>query len=128
VADAVLDEPLSGHVSAGSAGLALATRYWAQFDFDGDVATDLYECCRWFKDDEPLDSGVATPTIQVITGSTGVDLIAETAMTEAGSSHLFRYVATGGELTVVGASYAVRFTASIDGATRKFETTFTGSE
>jgi hypothetical protein len=128
MADAVLDEALSGHVAAGTAGLALADRYWTQFVYDGGITTDVYECCRWFKNDEPIDSGVTSPTIQVITGSTGADLIAETAMSEAGSSHLFRYTAVGGEVATTDASYAIRFTATIDGASRTFESTFLGAE
>lgn len=128
LADGVLDEALSGHTTTGTAGAALQGDYWVQLDFNGGVTQDAYEGLRWFKNGVPLDSGITDPTIQVITSSTGVDLIAETAMSEAGSSHLFRYVAGGSELTTPDVSYTARFTATIDGSTQIFEKKFRGSE
>jgi hypothetical protein len=126
--DDIYDEALSGHTTADTGGASLQSRYWFQMDFNGDVTSNAYECTRWYKDQTPLDSGVTVPTIQVIIGSSGADLIAETAMTEAGSSHLFRYVSGGSQLTIPDVSYVVRCTATIDGATRTWEKNIRGSQ
>ena len=39
-----------------------------------------------------------------------------------------RTTAVGGEVATTDASYAIRFTATIDGASRTFESTFLGAE
>lgn len=127
VVDAHYDEPMAGHTVAGSAGRAIGSKYWVQFDFNGGTTANAYEGVRWIKDDQPLDSGVTNPVLRVINTTTGADLIASKAMIEAGASHLFRYVAGGSELTVPDVSYKARFTATIDGATRTFEHSFRGS-
>jgi len=124
IADAVLDEALSGHTSAGTPGAALQYVYWVEFEFIAGTSTDKYRGVRWIKNGTRLTSGVTSPTIQVIDTDDGTDLIAETAMTEAGSSELFKYDATGSEVTTAGAAYRAVFTATIDGATRTYEKGF----
>ena len=78
-------------------------------------ATDNRYRVKWFKDGIPQDSGVTSPTIQVIQEN-GTDLIASTAMTDAGSND-FRYTEATNKVTA-GTTVRVRLTATIDGATR----------
>ena len=124
VADGVLDEALSGHTNAGTPGAALQYVYWVEFEFIGGSTTDKYRGARWIKNGIRVTSGVTSPTIQVIDCDDGTDLIAETAMSEAGSSELFYYDATGSGLTTAGTAYKAVFTATIDGATRTYEQGF----
>jgi hypothetical protein len=120
-ADAVWDEPKSGHVASGSTGEQMDDRYWAKFIYIGGATVDKYRGIRWYKNDEPIDSGITSPLIRVISADDGTDLISETTLTEAGSSHLYRYDATGSELATENAGYVVRLRATIDGQVRVFE-------
>lgn len=109
---------------ADQAGLTVTTsRYFARFQFvkDDAASRDEYRCIRWYRDDTPLDAGVSGATIRVINADTGADLIPETSVSEAGSSHLFSYTATSGERIVPGQAYAVRLKATINSQVRVFE-------
>ncbi len=109
---------------ADQAGLnAVRSMYHCRFRFvkDDAAARDEYRRIRWYKDDTPLDSGVTEAKIRVINADTGVDLIPETGLLEAGTSHLFLYNAIGEERIDQGQAYGVRFKATIDGQVRVFE-------
>lgn len=70
---------------------------------------------KWFKDGIPQDSGVTDAEIQVIKED-GTDLVASTAMTDAGNND-FRYTEAT-NLVTSGTTVCVRMTATIDGSTR----------
>lgn len=75
---------------------------------------------RWFKNLVPITAGITSPTIQVIKGSDGTDLIASTALTEIGTTHRFKRDEGTNKMTA-GAIYFAVVSATIDGATRTFE-------
>lgn len=75
---------------------------------------------RWFKNGAPITSGITSPTIQVIKGSDGTDLIASTALTEIGSTHRFKKDESTNKM-VAGAIYFAVVSATIDGATRTWD-------
>lgn len=75
---------------------------------------------RWFKNGVPITSGITSPTIQVIKGSDGTDLIAAGALTEIGSTHRFKKDETTNKM-VAGAIYFAVVSATIDGATRTWD-------
>ena len=61
--DAILDEAMSGHTTAGTLGGALQSVYWADINFTvtDDETKDRYSA-RWFKDGTRLTSGITSPT------------------------------------------------------------------
>jgi hypothetical protein len=75
---------------------------------------------RWFKNGTPITSGITSPTIQVIKGSDGTDLIASTALTEIGSTHRFKKDESTNKM-IAGAIYFAVVSATIDGATRTWD-------
>lgn len=75
---------------------------------------------RWFKNGQPITSGITSPTIQVIKGSDGTDLIASTALTEIGSTHRFKKDESTNKM-VAGQIYFAVVTATIDGSSRSFD-------
>jgi len=83
---------------------------------DDGNAQDEYNA-EWFKNGIPITSGITLPKIQVVKRSDGTDLIAETAMTEVGSTHAFKYDEGTNRLTAGQAGLIVA-TATIDGAVR----------
>lgn len=129
IADGVWDEDIvAAHITSDTAGSILSTdRYWVKFEFIGGSTTDKYRTVQWMKNDARVTTTVTSPTIQVISGEDGTDLIGSTALTQAGASSLYKYDATGSELTTSGVAYAARFTATIDGASRTFQENFTRS-
>lgn len=129
IADGLWDEDIvAAHITPDTAGSILSTdRYWVKFEFIGGSTTDKYRTVQWMKNDARVTTTVTSPTIQVISGEDGTDLIGSTALTQAGASSLYKYDATGSELTTSGVAYAARFTATIDGASRTFQENFTRS-
>jgi len=89
-------------------------KIWLTDDNNGEA--DRYVTV-WFKNSQPVTSGITSPTIQVF-NSSGTDLIASIAMTQIGTTGTYRYVATGSERTSGGVAYLARAQATIDGATR----------
>lgn len=83
------------------------------------AVTDRYSII-YFKNAQPVTSGITSPTIQVIKATDGSDLIASTALTQVASTGLYKYDATGANLIVLGASYIAKVQATIDGATRSW--------
>jgi hypothetical protein len=120
IADAVCDEALSGHTTAGTVGESLAAVYAAQIDFadDDDNSQDEYGV-QWFKNGAPVTSGITVPTIQVIKRADGTDLVAQASMTQVGSSGAYKYDVTAALSRLsAGEAALVQVTATIDGATR----------
>lgn len=73
----------------------------------------------FFKNGQPVTSGITGPTIQVIKASDGTDLIASGALAEVGSLGIYKKDETTGKLTG-GAIYFAKVTATIDGSTRSW--------
>lgn len=74
----------------------------------------------FYKNGQRVTSGVTSPTIQVIKGSDGTDLIAVTALTEIGSTHRFKKDESTNKL-VAGAIYFAVVGATIDGSSRSWD-------
>lgn len=71
----------------------------------------------WFKNSEPIFSGITSPTIQVIKESDGSDLVASTSMSQIASTGIYKYE-EGTNRVSNGASYVAKVQATIDGSTR----------
>lgn len=73
----------------------------------------------FFKNGQPVTSGITSPTIQVIKASDGTDLIASGALTEVGALGIYRKDESTNKMTA-GAIYFAKVTATIDGSTREW--------
>lgn len=82
------------------------------------TTTDHYGV-GFFKNGQPIFSGITSPTIQVIKASDGTDLIASTALTEIGSTGLYKKDESTNKMTA-GQMYFAKVQATIDGSTRPF--------
>lgn len=97
---------------------ALVDTYQAKvwvFD-DNSGTTDRYAVV-YFKNAQPVTSGITSPTIQVIKAADGTDLIASVALVEIGSLGLWKRDEVTNRM-VDGAAYMAKIEATIDGATR----------
>ncbi len=79
-------------------------------------STDHYGVL-WFKNGQPITSGITSPVIQVIKASDGSDLIASTSLVQIASTGLYKYDESTNRLTA-GAMYFAKIDATIDGSTR----------
>lgn len=86
---------------------------------DDSGTTDRY-IVSWFKNSEPINSGITGTTLQVIKVSDGTDLIATTAMTQVSGTSNYHYPATGASRMVSGVAYIAIASATIDGETREW--------
>lgn len=137
--DSVVGSMGTGVISAGAinAGAITATAFAANAISDAAVATDMdqYAAKVWvikesttadhyavafYKNGQRVTSGVTSPTIQVIKGSDGTDLIASTSLTEIGSTHRFKKDESTNKL-VAGQVYFAVVSATIDGSTRSWD-------
>lgn len=82
------------------------------------TTTDHYAVV-FFKNGQPVTSGITTPLIQVIKASDGTDLIASTALTEVGSLGIYKKDESTNKL-IGGAIYFAKVTATIDGSAREW--------
>lgn len=73
----------------------------------------------FFKNGQPVTTGITSPTIQVIKASDGTDLIASGALTEVGALGIYRKDESTNKL-VGGAIYFAKVAATIDGSTRSW--------
>jgi len=73
----------------------------------------------WFRNGVPVTSGITTPLIQVVKRADGTDLVAETAMTQIGSTGSYKYDEASDRMTVGEAVVAI-CTATIDGSARSW--------
>ena len=102
--------------SVGLTATTLAPVYFARLAFEQNAGTDKYRV-KWYKDGIPQNSGVTSPTIQVIKED-GTDLVASTAMTDAGSND-WKY-SESTNVVINGVTVQVKVAATIDGSTRNF--------
>lgn len=71
----------------------------------------------FFKNGQPITSGITSPTLQVIKASDGTDLIASGALTEVGSLGIYKKDESTNKMTA-GAVYFAKVQATIDSSTR----------
>ncbi len=117
--DAIVNAIAAGVITETTMG-ADTSKYQAKvWMFDDTVGTIDRYVTAWFKNGEPVLSGITSPTIQVIKVTDGSDLIASTAMTQIASTGLYKYNETSSRVTA-GAAFMAKVTASIDGSTRTF--------
>ena len=112
--DWTLSDFAGGAVIAGSLADVYQAKLWMQDDNTN--TSDRYVVC-WYKNGEPVTTGITAPTIEVIQASDGADLVAEDDMTEIASTGLYRYDEATNRVAD-GAAYIAKVTATIDGATR----------
>jgi len=95
--------------------------YQAKVDvIDDDAGARDYYSVLFFKNGEPVNSGITSPTIQVVDGSDGSDLVASVALTEIASQG--RYIHTEGTSRMVSGEVYVAITAAtIDGSSRAWQ-------
>lgn len=92
--------------------------YQARVDvFDDDTNTTDRWVCSWFKNGARVSSGITVPKIQVVRCDNGNDLIAETAMTQVGTTGVYQ-TTEGTNRIVNGAAYIAIVSATIDGESR----------
>lgn len=132
--NALISGRVDGSVGAMAADVLTASAVAAGAIDDDAVAADMdsYSAKVWiirdgtttdrygvgfFKNGQPVLSGVTSPTIQVIKASDGTDLIASTALTEIGSTGLFKKDEGTNKMTA-GQMYFAKVQATIDGSTR----------
>lgn len=115
VENTVWDAVRADHADAGSMGEAARDRYQALvlLLIDKAASTDRYTVA-FFRDGELVESGVADVTLEVIAAADGSDLIAETAMTQIGSSAYYKYSEPTNRVTK-GAAYTAKVNATVDG-------------
>lgn len=106
-------------------GITLASSeriYHATIDLalDDDNARDEYTV-RYFKDMIRQTSGITSPTIQIVKRADGTNLLAETALTQIGSTGAYKYDATAAARLTKGEACLVVIRATIDGSTRTME-------
>jgi hypothetical protein len=107
----------SGLIDSGTLDTDLDTYQSKTFLLDDDNgATDLY-LTIWFRNGQPITSGITSPTIQVIKASDASDLVASGAQTEIGSLGLYKKAETSNRI-VAGAGYIAKTQATIGGATQ----------
>ncbi len=89
------------------------------FDDESNV-TDRY-VVTWFKNSQPITSGITVPKLQIVKVADGSDLIAASGMTEIASLGRYRYDATTTERQTSGAAYLAIATATIGGSSRNWD-------
>jgi hypothetical protein len=83
---------------------------------DTSNATDEYSV-SWFKNGVPITSGITSPLIKVTKRADGTDLVSEVAMSEVGSTHVFKKDEVSNR-TSRGETYIAQARATIDSAVR----------
>jgi len=112
----ILDQS-TGQLDSGSIGTSVDTYQAKVVLLDDDSgATDLY-LVTYFKNGEPITSGITSPTIQIIKASDGTDLVASGALTEIGSLGMYKKAETTNRV-VDGSGYIAKVQATIASATR----------
>lgn len=120
IADAVWDEATSGHLAAGTFGAAVGTDLYTAkvLLIDDDAGSADRYVVSWFKNGV-VDVAGTDPKIQVVRVSDGTDLVAESAMTEIGSTGRFRFDASS--RVVSGQTYLAIVSVTLDGAVRSWD-------
>lgn len=110
-------------LGSGNLSVVLASDYYhADIQFTRDQANTQDEwSVIWFKNGVVVSgASVSSPTIQLVKRSDGSDLQASTAMTQVGSTSMFKKDLTSTARVTVGEAVYAIVTASIDSTTRSF--------
>ena len=109
----------TGQIDNGTLGTSLDT-YQCKVELidDDGSGNDRYSVV-FFKNGEPITSGITVPKITVIKDADGTTLIAEDDLTEVGGLGHYRYT-EGTDRVVSGAAYKAKITATIASATRSW--------
>lgn len=92
--------------------------YWADLQLHVDAANSQDEyTVVWYKNGIPQTSGLTLVKIQVVKRVDGTDLVAQTAMTQIGSTGYYKYDEPTNQITA-GEAVVVIATATIDGSVR----------
>jgi hypothetical protein len=119
-----LDTQLSG-ISTDAASAA-SDIYHADIQLTKDDASSTDEwTVSWFKNGVVQTSGVTVATLEVIKRADGTDLIAQTSMTEIGSTGAFKKDATTTSRITAGEAVLATVTATINSATRTWRKVIT---
>lgn len=87
---------------------------------DEDNSVDRY-AVSWFRNGQPVNTGITVPTIQVVKVADGSNLIPVTAMTQIAALGRYRYTASAAERITSGLAYLAIVTATIDSASRTWD-------
>lgn len=91
--------------------------YWAVVDIRRDTSQDEYTL-YWMNKNGIVSSGsITSPTLQVVKRADGTDLIAQTAVTQIGSTNYYKLDEASNRLTLGQAAIAIA-TATIGGSSR----------
>lgn len=105
----------------GSTGVLFADAedvYPADIQFTRNLNTEIDEyTVVWYRNGAVVTSGITSPTIMVTKRSDGTSLVAETAMTQIGSTGSYKYDEAE-DFVVAGRAYLVTATAVINGSER----------
>lgn len=104
------------YASVACFSVYVADIYHAAVEWTIDGTTDEYTV-TWYANGVPQTSGVTNAYIQVIKRADGSDLVAETAMTQIGTTSSYRYNETTNRITE-GEAVLAAVKATIDGAVR----------
>jgi len=117
----IWDESVANHTINGTFGASAQAVYHADVNYTKDRTslTDEYTVI-WYKNGIPQTSGITSPTIKVVNRGDGSDLVAQTSMTQVGSTGAYKYDAVSSERQSSGNAYLIVVTASIDSGTRTF--------
>jgi hypothetical protein len=117
-ASTLLDVNVAEVGGATATAQNIADTYQAKITMtDDDAGTSDRYVVIWFKNGEPLFSGITDTELQVIKIVDGTDLIAQDTMTEIGSTQMFKYEESTNRI-IDGDGYIAIATATIDGDTR----------
>lgn len=111
---------VSGRIDAAVSDAGVAAdmdSYAAKVWIGRESTTSDHYVVIWFKNGQPVTSGITSPTIQVIKVSDGTDLIASTSLTEVGSLGIYKKDESTNKLTA-GQMYVAKVVATIDGSSR----------
>jgi len=87
--------------------------------FDDNIGVADRYTVVFYKNSEPVTTGITVPTIQVIRASDGTDLIPVTALTQVGALGIYKRDEPTNRI-LNGASYYTKVTATIDSQTREW--------
>lgn len=93
--------------------------YYGDIEFNPDDSTGRDEyTVRWYKNTQQITAGVTGPTITLLKRSDGTNLFAGQAMTQVGSTAVYKYDATLTNRIARNEQYEVSVTATIDSVSR----------
>lgn len=94
--------------------------YYSDIIFTKDKTNSVDEYnVSWYKNGSPVLSGITNPAIQVIKRADGTNLVAPTALTQIGTTAVYKYDESTNK-TTAGEAYIVSVSGTIDASTRSW--------